>query len=335
METFESTSQVGAVTIAEAMDRYFKVVSMARSAHTAKAYHVALSSFQHTLETHGIKMVDPITDLPEESVAWFAEDLNQLATATESLYLTALSGFFQFISAEEMKEINLARIKILIRQRSRRQGLRLPQFPRMAIEELLEKVDELISLPVENDQDRLINLRDRAFLVTLADTGLRVHEACALKRGEIDYWDKRAIIIGKGNKQAIIRFSDRSIKAIKQYITARAPQDGASGVPLADLPVFARHDKGAGSNRLRPITTTTGRNIVRERVVQLLGKEAEGTITPHSFRHYFVTKILKVTKNLKLAQELARHQNIAVTQRYAHLTSDELDEGFDQAINQI
>ena len=29
-----------------------------------------------------------------------------------------------------------------------------------------------------------------------------------------------------------------------------------------------------------------------------------------------------------LAQELARHRNIAVTQRYAHLSDDELDQGY-------
>ena len=32
--------------------------------------------------------------------------------------------------------------------------------------------------------------------------------------------------------------------------------------------------------------------------------------------------------NLKLAQELARHKNIAVTTRYAHLADDELDMGY-------
>jgi integrase/recombinase XerC len=31
---------------------------------------------------------------------------------------------------------------------------------------------------------------------------------------------------------------------------------------------------------------------------------------------------------LKLAQELARHKNIAVTQRYAHLSDNELDQGY-------
>ncbi|MFZ3080209.1 MAG: tyrosine-type recombinase/integrase, partial [Bellilinea sp.] len=101
---------------------------------------------------------------------------------------------------------------------------------------------------------------------------------------------------------------------------------------LVRLPLFARHDRGAGA-KTKPITTTTGRNIVTERVAQTLGPGAVGTITPHSFRHYFVTRVLRSSGNLKLAQELARHRNIAVTQRYAHLSNDELDRGFREAID--
>ena len=67
---------------------------------------------------------------------------------------------------------------------------------------------------------------------------------------------------------------------------------------------------------------------MQERVVEALGASAEGTITPHSFRHYFVTVVLRASGNLKLAQELARHQSITVTQRYAHLSDDELDKGY-------
>ena len=76
------------------------------------------------------------------------------------------------------------------------------------------------------------------------------------------------------------------------------------------------------------MTTTTGRNIVALRVRQILGPEAVGSITPHSFRHYFVTRVLQSSGNLKLAQELARHVNIQVTTRYAHLSDDELDHGY-------
>ncbi len=103
--------------------------------------------------------------------------------------------------------------------------------------------------------------------------------------------------------------------------------DGKTHKPLGALPLFARHDKGAG-DKIKSITPTTGRNIVAEWVETILGPEAVGTITPHSFRHFFVTRVLTTTGNLKLAQNLARHKNIAVTQRYAHLSDDELDKGY-------
>jgi len=158
---------------------------------------------------------------------------------------------------------------------------------------------------------------------------LRVHEACNLRRGDIDWLEHRAIVIGKGNKEAVVRFSRRSIEALKTYLAERAILDGNSGRALASQPVFARHDRGAGK-KVKPISTTTGREIVNQRVREALGEDAVGTITPHSFRHYFVTTILGSTGNLKLAQVLARHTNIAVTQRYSHLSDSELDQEYQQ-----
>jgi integrase len=183
-------------------------------------------------------------------------------------------------------------------------------------------------IPTENEPDRFRNLRDRAFLITLADTGLRVHEACGLRRGDLDWNEGKAMIVGKGDREAIVRFSSRSLLSVKDYLNARAILDGSSGRALSSLPIFARHDKGAGK-KVKPITTTTGRNIVAQRVRECLGKDAVGSITPHSFRHFFVTTILRGSGgNLKLAQELARHKSITVTTRYAHLVDDELDKGY-------
>lgn len=123
------------------------------------------------------------------------------------------------------------------------------------------------------------------------------------------------------------------MKALRDYLVLRAGLDGGSGKPLSALPLFARHDKGAGK-KIKPITTATGRHIVNERLRQALGDTAEGRITPHSFRHYFVMTVLRATGNLKLAQELARHARIQVTQRYAHLSNDELDKGYYEIIEQ-
>jgi len=308
---------------------YNESVSLARSPNTARTYKNALNSFLAALDD---KNVEPeklsVSELTEDAVIWFARHLKHYSPTTERLYLTALNGFYEFLAAEQLADPNLPRVRMLIRQRARRVGKRLPQFPRKHIELTLEYANNLASQGVDDEKMQLRNLRDRAFLIILADTGLRVHEACGLRRGDIDWDEGKAIIIGKGDQEAVVRFSRRSLKVLRDYLTARSRLDGGSGRPMTSLPLFARHDKGAGK-KVKPITTTTGRNIVADIVAAALGPEAKGTVTPHSFRHYFVTTVLHGSGgNLKLAQELARHKNISVTQRYAHLTDDELDQGY-------
>jgi integrase/recombinase XerC len=317
-----------APTILESINSYIESVTLARSENTARTYQNAMEAFRATLADHGYPTTSTeITELSEDAIAWFAADMKVFAPATERLYLTAATGFYEYLVAERLAELNLPRVRLLIRQRARRPGQRLPQFYKEEIVKILNYANNLADRPNEDDRERLRNLRDRAFLITLADSGLRVHEACKLRRGDIDWREGKAIIIGKGNRQDIIRFSRRSMRAIQDYLKARGALDGASGRPLTSLPLFARHDKGAGE-AVKPITTRTGQNIVNLRVEEALGKAAVGTVTPHSFRHYFVTTVLQGSGNLKLAQELARHRNIQVTQRYAHLADDELDRGY-------
>ena len=157
-------------------------------------------------------------------------------------------------------------------------------------------------------------------MLTLADTGLRVHEACALRRGDIDWNEGRAVIIGKGDKQAVVRFSTRSMDALKEYLSLRSSLDGGFRPPLASLPLFARHDKGAGK-KIKPITTTTGRNIVTERVRQILGDESVGKITPHSFQallcHNHSARLGKPQTCPKTcaAQRYSSHTTLCTSQR--------------------
>ena len=319
-------------TISSVSIRYLNSVKMARSSHTAKTYGNAINFYLDTLRVNKINPeTTPIENLSEDTIVMLAAALKNHAATTERLYLTAVTGFFSYLAADNLTQVNLPRVKLLIQQRARRPGQRLPQFPASAIDSILTKINDPSFLLSENDEDQLIKLRDRAFLLTLADTGLRVHEACGLRRGDLDWQEGKAMIIGKGNRQDIIRFSTRSTDALTDYLKIRTRIDGGTKTPLSALPLFARHDRGAGK-KIKPMTTTTGRNIVTERVRELLGEDAVGTITPHSFRHYFVTRVLKASGNLKLAQELARHKNIAVTQRYAHLSDDELDKGYWNAI---
>jgi site-specific recombinase XerD len=316
-------------TLFEAAQEYLESVRLSRSENTARTYTNAMRSFLESwLKRGGNAEEDQVEIIAEDFIADFAADLKSYSPNTEQLYLTAATGFYEFLASEKLAEINLPRLRMLIKRRARRTGQRLPQFPKEDIYQVLNYAQSLSMVPAETKRSRLQLLRDRAFIITLADTGLRVHEACNLRRGDLDWQEGKAVIIGKGNQEAVVRFSTRALKALRDYINTRAEIDGAYGRSLTSLPLFARHDLGAG-DRVEPISTTTGRNIISQRVVEALGESAAGTITPHSFRHFFVTEVLQGSGgNIKLAQKLARHKNIQVTQRYAHLSDEELDKGY-------
>lgn len=316
-------------TLETAIEAFLDMIRLSRSENTARAYGNGMAAFVSALQEHG---VDPektaVSEISEAWIGWFSAYLKEYAPATEQLYIMAVTRFYQYVVAEELATINLQRVQMIVQGRSRRAGQRLPQFPQDDIKKVLDYAAGLPEQSYEDENDLLRNLRDAAFIISLADTGMRVHEICNLRRGDIDWNEYKALIIGKGDQQAVVRFSSRAIRLLKHYLSQRAELDGVSGRPLPSLPLFARHDKGAGK-KVKPMSTATGRNIIKQRVSEVLGDDARGAITPHSFRHYFVTNVLRGSGgNLKLAQELARHKNIQVTQRYAHLSDDEVDESY-------
>ena len=322
-------------TISQAAESFLEMTKLSRSENTFRSYKNAIKVFLSVLEENHL---DPektsVTQLTEGAISWLLIALKAYAPASEQLYSTAVSRFYQFLIAEDLAQVNLQKLQLIVRNRSRKPGQRLPQFPKGDLEKIIAYAQELPRFNFPSESEKLIALRDSALILSLADTGMRAHEICNLRRGDVDWNEYKAIIIGKGNKQAVIRFSSRSIDATKSYLNQRANQDGGTGRPLAALPVFARHDKGAGKKTL-PISTTTARNIIKLRTKEILGDQAAMGISPHTFRHYFVTNVLIGSGgNMKLAQELARHKSIQVTQRYTHLSDDELDKGYYQIFDE-
>lgn len=317
-------------TISDAMREYLESKAQSRSPKTAETYRFALKRFLSVLRDEGVTYeLSPAASLSEDMVTPFIKMLSTQAVATERLYLDALIDFFRYLEAENYMLVNIERLRYLVRIHGRKRPVRLPWYPDEQVEKLIAYALNLVNEPVEDDWILLRNLRDRALVVTLADTGLRISEACSLSRGDIQM--ERAVIIGKGNKQGVIRFSERALAVIHDYLKERTRMlDGGTGKPLSSLPLFARHDRGAGKKKVKRMTSATGRNIFEHHVALALGDEWVNRITPHKMRHRFVTHVLRETGNLKLAQELARHENIGITERYAHLTNAELDKGYKQ-----
>ena len=176
-------SPENSLTISDLMASYLRTVERSRSKHTMLAYKNALQVFRDTLKKRSLNPdATSIAKLTEAPFAKFVEHLGVYAPATEQLYLQAVKGFYLFVDAEKLIDVSQSRLTVLIRQRSRRPGTRIPQFPSEDIETLLVKIQTPESLEVQagssNDETMSAKLRaarDRAFLVTLADTGFRVH----------------------------------------------------------------------------------------------------------------------------------------------------------------
>lgn len=292
-----------------------------RAKLTIDTYRYALRRFNEVVGARAKLDLDTYTK--------FLKSLRDYSPSTQRLYRTAVRQYYDFCKAGDPRDFDQLDHHYL-----RGQGQRIPNPDMKAIAHLVEYCDTL--------RGGLTQLRDRAFILLLVDSGFRISEACKLKRGDIDWNHGKTVIIGKGDKQALVRISKRTTAALKDYLNARAQLDGASGKPLGSLPLFARHDKGAGK-RVLPVAKggmwfsikgqmRKGKEVVKGRI-----KEAgldPSAIRIHDLRHYFVTRVLLETGNLKAAQKLARHENIATTERYAHLTDSELDGYYEEAIEQ-
>lgn len=281
-----------------------------RSPKTIFAYRNALEQF--------VKTVGDEAELNTGTYVVFLESLKPKSPSTKRVYTTAVRKFYAFSRAGDWFEMKEATDHY-----TRNQGRRIVNFNREAVERVIAYCSTL--------NGDLEALRDHAFVITLVDTGLRISEACALKRSDIDWLEQRAIIIGKGDKQAVIRFSNSAIKALKDYLHARSSVEPNSRIPLGSQPIFARHDIRA-SKKIRPITAGGMWKAIKSRIEEA-GVE-RNAVRIHDFRHYFVTMTYLAKGNLKLSQELARHESISTTNRYAHFGS-EADAAYDEIFNKV
>lgn len=274
---------------------YLDWLQGARNSKTHKAYAKALQTF--------LEVVGSDAPLTQKTYADFLKRTTGMNPSTQALHRSAIRGLYHF-AANDDPAIPISFFPHTDKQLALKAGKRLPIFNREGIEQIIEYVNTI--------RNNISDLRDRAFILLLADTGLRVFEACAIRVGDIDWLERRIPVIGKGDKQAIIKFSERVESALRDYLRER-------GNPPRSQSLFIRHDKKAG-DKILPVTPGGMWHAVKQR-----SKEAgvnHKTIRVHDFRHYFVT-IVYHAKGIKTAQTLARHDRIETTSRYAHLIEDE------------
>lgn len=150
--------------------------------------------------------------------------------------------------------------------------------------------------------------RDRAIIVLLLDTGLRVSELCDLLIRDYDP-ERGSVYVrdGKNNKDRTVYAGDGAKKALWRYLLTRR---GAKG----DEPLFA---------------TDSGRHIDRNNLrqtLQRIGKRAGvAGVTVHRFRHTFAITFLRNGGNMLALQELLGHEKLETVRIYAKLASVDLE----------
>lgn len=283
-----------------AINAYLKFVYQSRSVKTHTTYKNTLQTFS--------QVVGDNAPLTKDTYIKFLRETASMNPSTQALCRSAIKGLYYF-AADTDPGVDVS----FFRMSDKRYAIKPPKTLIMFNREGIEKTIAYVTTIRKTAED----LRDRAFVLLLADSGLRVSEACNLRMKDVDWREQRAVVMGKGDKEAVIHLSNRTIDALVAYTYGRNPA----------TPLFIRHDKRAKG--IMPVTPSYMWHYVKRRITEA-GVDPK-TIRVHDFRHYFVTVVYQ-SKGIKLAQRLARHERIGTTDRYTHLVEDE-GEAYDEIFN--
>jgi integrase/recombinase XerD len=148
------------------------------------------------------------------------------------------------------------------------------------------------------------DIRDRALILLLLRTGMRIGEALGLRLNDLDIRGRK-IHLFEGEKNSmgrVVYLSDDALFAIRLWLRRRDKKKE-----------FVFYGQG---NRCLCYSAGRSRFV---RYLKKAGLEQKG-YTVHCLRHTFASELLNAGMRLECLQQLLGHQDIEVTRRYARLT---------------
>jgi site-specific recombinase XerD len=248
-----------------------------RSAHSVRAYRRDLEGLLAALRR-------PLDEVRPADLRECFRRQQQAGRSPSSINraIAAARSFCRFLFEEGRLEMNPAQALRSIR-------LGPPLAPKHLT---VAEVQRLLSLP---SPDTPRGRRDRAILVLLYNTGLRVGELCALSRE----------VVGKGRRLHRLPINRPAADALLAYLAGREDAEPA---------LFL--------NRSGDRFSVRGIALLVNRYLQAAGiTDRSG---PHVLRHTFATHALRARPNLRAVQELLGHAWVTTTQRYTHLDVEDL-----------
>lgn len=171
--------------------------------------------------------------------------------------------------------------------------------PRMVKREVIFLNKEEIETFIDTiGTKRMNDLRFRAIVETILGTGMRISEVLSLNRKQINWETKEANIIGKGNKERRVFFTDRALDWIRKYMEKRCDTYEA---------VFIT---SGNPRRLTP--GDIWRFFKRHRIKSKINKK----ITPHILRHTVATNLVFNGCPIIHVKEILGHEKLDTTCKY-------------------
>lgn len=277
----------GAPSALELRDRFLDHLRAEQGAspHTRRAYHRTLTDLGSHLS--GIDRTFASARRVDLRGYLFAA-ARQRSTATLARHVAAIRTFYRWLLREGVVEASVAEDL-----QPPRVGRHLPEF--LSQHQAAELVEPGAPL----------SLRDRALLELLYGAGLRVGEAEALDRDDLDL-DEGLVRVrrGKGGKERRVPMGPFAVAALRAWFASRPD----------DLRPAFLNQRGARMSQ---------RSM--RRVVDEAGKVAGVVgLHPHALRHSFATHLLDAGADLRGIQELLGHSSLATTQRYTHVSVESL-----------
>jgi site-specific recombinase XerD len=337
----------GDLDVAGTIDRFLADLAIGKSPATVTTYRTALRHFQagltaspirsqapandqnssspHPLISSSPHLSLPLADLDEEQPIEFARRLVRerpgLPKATLMTYTTAVMRFYAYLLREGYRsDLPLPRIAERLKAMRGKRARGLPRVPEDAVVEAILAAARKRP-PRDEVHLECIRLRDIAIIECLRGSGMRVSELVGLRRSDLVRSQQSARVTGKGSKVRIVYFTPAAWRSLDTYFAARS--ETGAGRSIALQPVFARHDRGAGSHLL-PLSTKSIRQIVKE--LASVAQQEDAGVTPHRFRAWFATHMVETTGDLAATQDMLGYESADTTRVYTRVASQRLRE---------
>lgn len=159
--------------------------------------------------------------------------------------------------------------------------------------------------------------RDQALLELMYSSGLRCSEVINLKTSDIVFSSRYMRIIGKGNKERIVPFSNEAKNVMIDYAKFLRVQLIEDNMVDKKTPYFFLNSKGQQ-------LTSRGLEYILKEIVKKTGLSLGFDLHPHVLRHSFATHLLDKGADLRMIQELMGHESVGTTSIYMHVSKEKI-----------